>query len=168
MSRKRTPRRPRPALPPPGMRPRLSADQVRDLGMAHWINLDAIATGTADVDTLWQWVGGALTWARVAQLLQHPQALAAMHAQMQACFAVIERWRRTGRVGFAGPEYSAAREACGWMDALACAVDRHRAIQAAEWSEHTLQRVVRGAQPLCVAALPPGTPNASQAGTAPA
>lgn len=151
MTRKRTPRRPRPALPPPGMRPRLSPEQVRDLGMAHWVNLDAIAAGTADVDTLWQWVGGALTWARVAQLLQHPEALAAMEAQLQACHAVIERWRRTGRVGFSGPDYTAAREACAWMDALAETIDRPRAIAAAEWSEHTLQRVIHGARPLCAA-----------------
>lgn len=142
MTRKHTPRRARPALPPPGMRPRLSAEQVRDLGMAHWVNLDAIASGTADVATLWQWIGGALTWSRVAHLLQHAEAIAAMDAQMLACQAVIDRWRRTGRIGFAGPEYQQAKAACDWMDALAETVDRHRAIQAAEWSEAMLQRVV--------------------------
>lgn len=141
-----SPRRPRPALPPPGMRTKLSAQQVRDLGMAHWVNVDAIASGTADVDTLWQWVGGALTWSRVAEMLRHEESVAAMQAHMEAVQRVIDRYRRTGRVGFAGPDYQAAKDGAAWMDALAQAIDRHRAMQAAEWSEQQLQRLWRASQ----------------------
>lgn len=126
---------------PPWLRPMLRADQVRDLGLAHIVNLDAIHAGNATPEILWQWCGGALTWSRVADLLQrtdrerYREATEAMAEQLNVCTAVIERWRATGRIEFSQGEYDTARRACDWMDALAEHVDRATAIAAAEWSE---------------------------------
>jgi hypothetical protein len=141
MTRKHTRRRVIVPLPPRGLRPKLAPDQVRDLGLAHWVNVDAIAGGTADESTLWQWLGGALTWWRVAELLharqpeRYAEALQAMAAQGVVGEEVVARWKRTGRVGFSGQQYQQAKDAAQWMDALAEAVDRPTAIAAAEWSE---------------------------------
>lgn len=145
--RKHTRRRVIVPVPPRGLRPKLAPDQVRDLGLAHWVNVDAIASGTADADTLWQWLGGALTWWRVAKLLsshdavRYAEALSAMDAQCLVGESVVNRWKRTGRVGFSGFEYQVAKGAAQWMDALAEAVDRHTAIAAAEWSEARLNEL---------------------------
>lgn len=147
--RKHTRRRVIVPVPPRGLRPKLAPDQVRDLGLAHWVNVDAIASGTADVDTLWQWLGGALTWWRVATLLhagqpeRYAEAFAAMSAQCLVGEAVVERWKRTGRVGFSGTEYQTAKDSAQWMDALAEAVDRHTAIAAAEWSDARINELAR-------------------------
>ena len=115
--------------------------------MAHWQNVEAISKGAADESTLWQWVGGALTWSRVAEMLRHEESVAAMQAHLEAVHSVIQRYRRTGRIGFAGPDYQAAKEGALWMDALAEVVDRHRAMQAAEWSEQQIARLARQTAP---------------------
>ena len=131
MSRPRIPRWP--ALPPRGLRPKLQADQVRDLGICHLENLDAIATGDATEATLWQVAGAALTWSRVADLLQlgEPE----MREQLELVSALITRYGRTGRVLFTGTEYQLAKTGVQVMDQLAETVDKVTAVIAAEWSE---------------------------------
>lgn len=155
MSRKRCHRKPRLLLPPPGMRPKLAPDQVRDLGLAHYTNLDAICRGDANEETLWQWIGGALTWSFVAEMLQHDEALEAMLTQTAVCQAVVERYGRTGRIGFSGPEYQQAKAACEWMDALAAHVDRHIAVQAADRSDAMVNRWRQGHVPAGLHLQPP-------------
>lgn len=133
MTRKHCHRRPVVPLPPRGLRPKLTADQLRDLGLAHLVNLDTLAKGEADESTLWQWVGGCLTWSRVAELLKVGEA--EMKAQLELVAAVVERYGRTGRAVFTGPEYQLAKLGVGYMDDLAAIVDRPTAIAAADWSE---------------------------------
>ena len=148
MTRKRCHRHPITAMPPPGLRPMLKSDQVRDLGLAHIGNLDTIARGEANEEVLWQWIGGALTWSYVASALEkrNPQryreAAVATRVQLEVVTAVVNRYGRTGRVGFSGVEYQQAKEACEWMDALAEVVDQPTAIAAAEWSERSEERRV--------------------------
>lgn len=142
--RKRTHRRVYAALPPPGLRPRLETSQVQDLGLVHIGNLDALARGAGSEELLWQYAGGAFTWSRVANVLMlrnpdaYREAAAAMARQLQVVTAMLERFRRTGRVGFTGPEYQVAKDACEWMDALAENVDLHTAVMAADWSEQQI------------------------------
>lgn len=142
--RKRCHRQIRPALPPRALRAKLSTEQIRMLNLAHWTNLDAIAHGTADEATLWHWAGGAYTWSRCADLLEHEEAKAAMQDQLLVCAAVIHRYGRTGCIGFSGPEYQRAKDACEWMDAISRHVDGHTALQAAEWSERHINGLQRG------------------------
>jgi hypothetical protein len=150
VSRKRTRRRVIVPVPPRGLRPKLSPDQVRDLGLAHWVNVDALATGGADESTLWQWLGGALTWLRAAQLLhaaqpaRYAEALAAMTQHALIGESVVARWKATRRIGFSGAEYQQAKESAQWMDALAEAVDEHTAIAAAEWSDAKIAQLTKG------------------------
>lgn len=133
MSRKRCQRRVIVPMPPRGLRPRLAADQVRDLALAHNENLHTISRGEADEATLWQAVGGVLTWSRVADMLDRGQD--EMRAQLELVTRVVERFGATGRIGFTGLEYQAAKRGVMVMDALAEIVDRPTAIAAAEWSE---------------------------------
>lgn len=70
---------------PRALRPRLDPQQLRDLALCHLVNLDAVATGTAEPAILWDWVGSALTW----------------HRARQACAGCCERlegawWRAEG------------------------------------------------------------------------
>lgn len=118
---------------------RLAADQVRDLAMAHNINLDAIAHGQADASILWQWVGGIYTWWRVAELLG--QGVPEMQLQIDLATSVVERYGRTGRVGFSGAQLQQARDGVSAMDQLAELVDRPTAIAAAEWSERKVNQL---------------------------
>jgi hypothetical protein len=141
MTRKRGHRRAVLALPPRGLRPRLSPEQVRDLGLAHVVNLDAIARGEADEEILWQWVGGVLTWSRVADLMQ--VGVPEMHEQLDLATRLIERYGRDRRVTFEGPDYPRARVGVVVMDRLAEMVDVPTALAAAEWSERRVHEMER-------------------------
>jgi hypothetical protein len=57
--RKHCRRHPLPSIPR-WLRPRLATEQLRDLELVHLVNLDAIARGDADEQTLWQVVGGVM------------------------------------------------------------------------------------------------------------
>lgn len=131
--RKRCRRRLVVPTPPRGLRPKLTPDQLQDLGLAHMVNLDLLARGEADEEVLWQWVGGCLTWSRVAELIG--AGLDEMTAQLALAATVIERYGRTGRAVFTGPEYQLAKAGVGYMDDLAALVDLPTAIAAADWSE---------------------------------
>lgn len=127
------PRQPRPALPPRGLRPKLSRDQIIDLGLAHIGNLDAIAKGSADEQMLWDVAGQTLTWSRVAERLG--AGMPEMHEQLLLCARLVERYGRTGRVAFTGTDYQLAKAGLAVMDQLAEIVDVPTAIEAAAWSE---------------------------------
>lgn len=137
-------RRADPRHVPRWLRPRLSSEQVRALGLAHVVNLDALASRSAGEDILWQWVGGALTWSRISDVLQrtnpaaYREAAQAMALQLELCTTVIQRYRATGRIGLEAGEYDIARDACEWMDALAEVVDQPTASEAADWAEAQL------------------------------
>jgi hypothetical protein len=133
MTRKRTLRRPITPLPPRGLRPKLKPDQLTDLALAHIVNLDLITHGKADEEVLWQMVGGIFTWSRVAQLLQ--VGVDEMAAQLELATRVVERFGRTGRIGFSGTEYQVAKLGVAVMDELAAIVDQPTASAAADWSE---------------------------------
>jgi hypothetical protein len=120
-------------MPPRGLRHKLSRDQVIDLGLAHVVNLDAIARGVATEAVLWQWIGGLFTWSRAAELLD--LGADEMTAQLELSVAVVERFWRTGRAVFTGPEYQLAKRGVEVMDALAEQVDLATAILAARWGE---------------------------------
>lgn len=140
MTHKQAPRRPRwQPQPPRGLRPRLTPDQLLDLGLAHVVNLDAIAHGEADESLLWQWVGGVLTWSRVAILLD--RGAPEMLEQVQLATRLVQRYGRTGRVLVTGTDYQVAKAGVALMDALARLVDRPTAIAAANWSEHKVAQM---------------------------
>ena len=146
MTKSRTPRWP--ATLPRGLRPKLDAGQVRDLGICHLENLDAIATGDATEATLWQVAGAAMTWGRVADLMQ--TGVPEMSEQLALTSSLIERYKRTGRVLFTGTEYQLAKTGVLVMDQLAEIVDRPTAVVAAEWSERKVNSLRE-----CSAALLP-------------
>lgn len=126
---------------PRAFRPKLVPDQVRDLALAHVVNLDAIVTGQANEAILWQQVGGTLTWCRVAELLEMGEP--EMARQLQLLERLIERYRATGVVAFTGPEYQLAKQGVQVMDLLATLVDRPTAIEAANWGEDRMNQMVQ-------------------------
>jgi hypothetical protein len=126
-------------LPPRGLRPRLASDQVTDLALAHLTNLDLVSKGQADEAVLWQMAGGVYTWSRVADLLQ--VGVPEMRAQLELLTRVVERYGRTGRIGFSGTEYQAAKLGVQVMDQLAEIVDKPTAVAAAEWGEAAANRL---------------------------
>jgi hypothetical protein len=139
--RKRSTYRPRPALPPPGMRPMLGTTKVRDLSLVHHVNLDDIALCKANKQVLVDYCESMLLWSRVAELLNCEQQ-ADMAEQLAVATSVMHRYRRTGKVGFAGLEYQKAKEGVALMDALAEYVPQHLASQAADWSEQKMKSLL--------------------------
>lgn len=124
----------------PGLRPKLDYEQVLDLSLVHHINLDCLRSGAADAALLWQWFGGVLTWARVAESRQ--RSVDEMVAQSALCLRVADRYRSTGCITLTDDEYHLAVAGVIVMDELARKVDRATAIEAAEWSEAQINNLV--------------------------
>jgi len=118
---------------------RLPAGDVLSLEIAHVDTLNQIAHGEATAQTLWDFVANALTWSRVADLMELGQA--EMGAQLQLALRLIERWKRTGRVGFSGEDYQLAKHGVDVMDELARQVDQGTAHDAAVWTEKQLAQM---------------------------
>lgn len=129
---------------PRAFRPRLRRDQLLDLGLVHHENLDAIATGQAEPALIYDYVGGVLTWWKVAQLLQ--AGVPEMAVQLELATRLAERLARHGRVLFDGPDLQLARDGVAVMDQLAAIVDRRTALLAAYWSEQEMMRVTQAAR----------------------
>jgi sulfite reductase beta subunit-like hemoprotein len=136
-------------LPPRGLLRKLAPDQVTDLALVHLTNLDLISRGLADEAVLWQMVGGVLTWSRAADLLG--VGVDEMRAQLELVTRVVERYGRTGRVGFSGIEYQVAKLGVEVMDQLAEMVDAPTAVAAAEWGEARVNALAAGHQQRCAA-----------------
>jgi hypothetical protein len=122
-----------------GLRPKLRIDQVQDLALAHVGNLDTIANGHADETILWQWVGGLFTWSKAAELLKLGEA--EIEPQLLLVADVIERYGRTGKVLFTGPEYQLAKTGVVVMDMLAERIDQATATAAADWGERKVNEL---------------------------
>lgn len=139
MTRKRRHRQVIIPMPPRGLRPMLDRGQLIDLALVHIDNLDKLAHGQADPTTLWHAVEAAFTWSRAAQLLGMGEA--EMAQQLAMLEGVIDRFKRTGRVGLSGPEYQMAKLGVDVMDELARQCDRPTAIAAAAWSEGRIDKI---------------------------
>ena len=126
---------------PRGLRPKLDDDQWRDLAVLHTQHLDDVANGRADEEILWQVVGSVLTWSKVAEALRTGED--EMRAQLAMATALVERYGRTGRIGFSGVEYQVAKRGLQVMDELAAVVDRATAVAASDWSEAEVNRLAQ-------------------------
>lgn len=124
---------------PRAFRPKLDALQQRDLALCHNVNLDAIASGQAETSMLWDFLGGVLLWQRAAEMMGI--GIAEMAPQLEVATRLVERFSRTGRVAFDGPDYQLAKIGVLVMDELARQVDRATANKAADWSQTECDRM---------------------------
>jgi hypothetical protein len=128
-------------MPPRGLRAKLTKSQMLDLALSHHSHLDTVAKGEGTETTLWQLVGAALTWSKVAELLQ--AGTDEMRVQLEIATSLIERYGRTGRVVFTGQEYQRAKAGLEAMDDLAEIVDLPTAVIASEWAEAKVNELER-------------------------
>lgn len=122
-----------------GLRPKLSAEQRKQLSMAHNVNIDAIARGEATPSLMWEYFGGVLCWWKAAQLCDWGQP--EMEVQLDLATRLVERYAQHGRVLFTGPDLELARNGVVQMDLIAAEVDLANATAAADWAEIEMRRV---------------------------
>lgn len=123
----------KPAAMPKFWRPLLSQSQRIELEILHTQHLDAIATGSANEETLWQWTASIFTWSKAAEL--RDVGVPEMTEQLDLATRVLERYRRTGRVAFTGLDYQLAKAGVMVMAELGATTKQYVAEQAAAWSE---------------------------------
>jgi hypothetical protein len=126
-------------MPPRGMRPKLNSSTLTTIAICHMQNLDEVSTGRGSEQTLWDMVEAVLTWSNVAMALK--LGVPEMKLQFELVNRVINRYGRTGRVGFTGVEYQMAKLGVQVMDELAHAVDKATALEAALLSDKQLAAV---------------------------
>lgn len=121
--------------------PKLSEAQVTSCKVAHWDLLGRITSGRATEHDIWDMVHTGLTYIELMRLLESDgtefteEAKAAIAEHLETFPGVIERYRRTGRVGFDGPQLLAARAAAELMEQL-IEMDRFGfAVRATAWAK---------------------------------
>ncbi len=129
---------------PSCFRRKLDRQQLRDLAICHTVNLDAVARGDADPEILWDIVGAALTWHRVAAVMHIGEF--EMEEQLAVATRLLERWQATGRVEWDSDDYALARLGVAVMDELALIVPLMTAMEVSAWSELELDRIADAAR----------------------
>lgn len=112
---------------------RMKRDQLVHVAIAHIDTLNDIATGSGTFASLRDWASNVLTWYRAAELMGG-LGLEEMTAQRDCAARLVERYERTGRVAFDGPDYQLAKHGVDVMDELARQVPRAIALDAVAWS----------------------------------
>lgn len=115
---------------------RMDRAQLVDVGIAHIDTLNDIATGAGTFVSLRDWTSNVMTWHYAAEAMS--LGLDEMAAQLECCERLIERYTRTGRVAFDGPDYQLAKLGVEVMDELARQVPRAIALEAVAWSNAKL------------------------------
>ncbi|KQY83727.1 hypothetical protein [Pelomonas sp. Root1444] len=115
---------------------RMTKRDLVHVGIAHIDTLNDIATGRGTFASLRDWASNVLTWYRAAQLMSI--GIDEMAEQRECCARLVERFERTGRVAFDGPDYQLAKHGVDVMDELARRVPRAIALEAVAWSTAAL------------------------------
>lgn len=145
-----------------GLRPKLTHDQLVDLGLVQAVNLDAIVRGEATEQLLWDWTAATLTWSKVAELLQ--VGVEEMCEQLGLAERLVTRYGRTGEICFEANDYEVASVGLQVADELAKLVDRPTAIVAATWSEQRINEMARQCEAL-TSSNRPASPAANEEST---
>jgi len=126
---------------PKWFRPKLTPAQESSCKLAHWDLIGRITSGRATEHDLWDMVHTGLTYSELMRLLEQDgteftdEAKAAISEHLESLPGVIDRYRRTGRVGFNGEQLLAARAAAELMEQL-IEMDRFGfAVRATEWAK---------------------------------
>lgn len=132
---------------PKWFRPKLDADQIVSCKVAHWDLIGRITSGIATEHDMWDMVHTALTYSELMRLLEADgtlftdEAKAAITEHLETMPAVVDRYRKTGRVGFSGEQLLAARAAAEIMEQL-IEMDRFGfAVLATEWAKAETDRI---------------------------
>lgn len=111
---------------------RMGRGDLINCAIAHIDTLNDIASGRGTYAALRDWVSNVLTWHHAAEAMG--LGVGEMAEQLQACLLLIDRYARTGRVAFDGPDYQLAKRGVDVMDELARQVPRAIALDAVAWS----------------------------------
>ncbi len=138
----RSPQKIRVALPPPGLRPKLGAAKVWAIAINMQQNVSDLTVGTMDDNILWDFIGGVLTWKRVAEVLKYQDAFAVLNdVYTTAAASAVVSWITKGVARFTEDESRKVYESLPWCEALAQEVDVVTATAAANWSQSLLDRM---------------------------
>jgi hypothetical protein len=135
---------------PKWFRKKLDSDQIVSCKVAHWDLIGRVTSGIATEHDLWDMVHTALTYSEMMRLLEDSgtqfteEAKAAIVEHMESLPGVIDRHRKTGRVGFSGEQLLSARAAAEVMEQL-IEMDRFGiAVRATEWAKAETDRIRGG------------------------
>lgn len=127
------------ALPPPGMRQMLGQAKVWAVLINMESNIAAIRSAEATQAKMWDFIGGLLTWQRVAFERRFTDAEAVMlRVRNQVIVGLIERWDSTGAISMPDDELELMNVAMPWIEALAENCDETTARAAAIWGQQNV------------------------------
>jgi len=128
-------------MAPKGLRPKLKISARIKLVEDHKHAVELFRTGKATHNDLLAYSGCLLTWKRVAEL--HNIGNDEMDVLLQDAEDITRRYGRTGKIGYAGPQYQRALDGVQIMDELAAISDWPSMCIAADYSQRAMARIRR-------------------------
>ena len=136
----RTAARAKRQIMPKWFRPKLDADQISSCKVAHLDLISRFTSGVATEQDLWDFVHTGLTYSKLMSLLEQDgeqfteEAKSTITEHIETHDGIIERYRKTGRIGFNSDQLLSARAASEVMESL-IEMDRFGfAAIATEWA----------------------------------
>ena len=121
---------------------RLTKEVKVNLGLKHYQMVDAIATGEADAQTMYDFCHAVYTWSQFINQNSDDECLLIDRAA-DMCNSMAERYRKTNRVVLTGLELQTARRVAEWMDQKAEKVSPGKLVQAVTKTHNVLDSLIR-------------------------
>lgn len=135
----RSTQRPREVLPPAWLRPKMSTAKVWAVTINMQTNVVELTKGTADDSILWDFIGGVLTWKKVAETLGYQEAYALLEGiYIEVASSLSAGWIVSGVAQLSEEHSRRCFDALPWCEALAETVDMITATASASWSQQVL------------------------------
>lgn len=109
------------------------------LALMHYQLVDAMATGEANAQTMYDFCHAVYTWSKLARA-NDQQECELLDKAGDMCNAMVDRFNRIGKVVLTGPELQVARDIAGWMDEKVKHSAPDRVMDALVASRKDLQR----------------------------
>jgi hypothetical protein len=128
-------------MAPKGLRPKLKISTRIKLVEDHKAAVEKFRLGQAMHDDLLAYSGCLLTWKKIAELKMVGES--EMDVLLLDAEQITQRYGRTGKVGFSGPEYQRAIDGVQIMDELADESDWPSMCQAVDYSQRAMAKIRR-------------------------
>lgn len=135
------------ALIPKFFQPKATLSRQITTSIYHWDVISQLANGEADIETMWKWVEAALFYSEMTRRFVAEgvpvtdEAVAAIAEQLDAVYALMGRFKNTGRIELTDTELSSARAASHVMDQLIAADCYGIAWHSIKWAQAEMKKM---------------------------
>lgn len=130
------------ALPPPGLRPKLTVEQRWAASIDFTTTIATLACEDAQASHLWSFIRTVAIWKKVSEHRRYPDAAATFaNLNQNVTLELLTRWVITGIARLTPAEHQNAVDSIAWAEALAEDTDQLTLKAAIAWADTIVGRL---------------------------